>query len=62
MDKGIIVSGGGALLRDIDTLLTKVTGVPCQIAEDPESCVVKGAGIAVEHLDAFKKSILWARE
>lgn len=62
MDKGIIISGGGALLRNIDTLLTKVTGVPCQVAEDPETCVVKGAGIAVEHLDAYKKSVLWARE
>jgi len=62
MDKGIIISGGSALLRNIDTLLTKVTGVPCQVAEDPETCVVKGAGIAVEHLDAYKKSVLWARE
>lgn len=62
MDKGIIITGGGALLRNIDTLMTKVTGVPCQIAEDPETCVVKGAGIAVEHLDSFKKSVLWARE
>ncbi|MEI6144241.1 MAG: rod shape-determining protein [Candidatus Berkelbacteria bacterium] len=62
MDKGIIISGGGALLRNIDTLLTKVTGVPCQVADDPETCVVKGAGIAVEHLEAFKKSVLWARE
>jgi rod shape-determining protein MreB len=62
MDKGIIITGGGALLRNIDTLLTKVTGVPCQIAENPETCVVKGSGIAVEHLDAYKKSVLWARE
>jgi rod shape-determining protein MreB and related proteins len=62
MDKGIIISGGGALLRNIDILLTKVTGVPCQIAEEPETCVVKGAGIAVEHLDGYKKSVLWARE
>jgi len=61
MDKGIIITGGGALLRNIDTLLTKVTGVPCQIAEDPLTCVVKGAGIAVEHLDAYKKSVLWAK-
>lgn len=62
MDKGIIISGGGALLRNIDALLTRVTGVPCQIAGDPETCVVKGAGIAVEHLDGFKRSVLWARE
>lgn len=62
MDKGIIITGGGALLRNIDTLLTKVTGVPCQVAEDPLTCVVKGTGIAAEHLDAFKKSVLWAKE
>jgi len=62
MDKGIIITGGGALLRNIDTLLTKVTGVPCQSADDPLTCVVKGAGIAVEHLDAYKKSVLWAKE
>jgi len=62
MDKGIIITGGGALLRNIDTLLTKVTGVPCQCADDPLTCVAKGAGIAVEHLDAYKKSVLWARE
>jgi len=62
MDKGIILTGGSALLRNIDTLLTKVTGVPCQVAEEPLFCVVKGTGIAVEHLSAYKKSILWARE
>lgn len=62
MDKGIILTGGGALLRNLDTLMTKVTGVPCQVADDPQTCVVKGAGIAVEHLDAYKKSILWAKE
>lgn len=61
MEKGIIITGGGALLREIDALLTKVTGVPCQIAEDPLTCVVRGAGIAVENLDAYKRSVLWAR-
>ena len=62
MDKGIILTGGGAQLRNLDTLMTKITGVPCQVADDPTTCVVKGAGIAVEHLDAYKKSILWAKE
>ena len=62
MDKGIILTGGGALLRNLDTLMTKITGVPCQVADDPATCVVKGAGIAVEHLDAYKKSVLWAKE
>lgn len=61
MDKGIILTGGGALLRKLDELFTKVTGVPCQIAEDPVMCVAKGTTIAVEHLDAFKRSVLWAK-
>lgn len=61
MEKGIILTGGGSLLREIDTLFTKVTGVPCQIAEDPLTCVARGAGIAVENLEAYKRSVLWAR-
>lgn len=61
MDKGIILTGGGALLRGIDELFTKVTGVPCQLAEEPMLCVAKGTGIAVEHLDAYKRSVLWAK-
>ena len=61
MDKGIVMTGGGAKLRNLDELLTKITGVPCQLAEEPELCVVKGAGIAVENLDAFKRSVLWSR-
>lgn len=62
MDKGIILTGGGSLLRNIDTLLTKITGVPCEVANDAAHCVVKGSGIAIESLDAFKKSVLWAKE
>jgi len=61
MDKGIILTGGGALFREIDKLLTKVTGVPCQVAEEPHLAVVKGAGLALENLEAFKRSVLWAR-
>jgi rod shape-determining protein MreB len=62
MDKGIILTGGGAKLRGLDTLLTKVTGVPCEVAEEPDLCTVKGCGIAVDHLEAYKKSVLWAKE
>lgn len=62
MDKGIILTGGGALLRDLDTLLTRVTGVPCETAEDPSLCCVKGAGIALDNLESYKKSVLWAKE
>ncbi|HSI20198.1 MAG TPA: rod shape-determining protein [Verrucomicrobiae bacterium] len=61
MEKGIILTGGGAQLRKLDELFTKVTGVPCQIAEDPVMCVSRGATIAVENLDAFKRSVLWAK-
>jgi rod shape-determining protein MreB len=61
MDKGIILTGGGAKLRNIDTLLTKVTGVPCEVAEEPSLCTIKGCGIALDHLDAYKKSVLWAK-
>jgi len=62
MDKGIVLTGGGSMLRHIDTLLTKVTGVPCEVANDPLECVVKGSGIAIENLESFKKSVLWAKE
>jgi len=61
MDKGIVITGGGARLRNIDSLLTKVTGVPCEVAEEPELCTVKGCGIALDHLEAYKRSILWAK-
>jgi rod shape-determining protein MreB len=61
MDRGIVMTGGGAKLREIDTLLSKVTGVPVEVAEEPELAVVRGTGIAVENLDAYKKSVLWAK-
>jgi rod shape-determining protein MreB len=61
MDKGIVMTGGGAQLRQLDQLLTKVTGVPCQVAEEPLFCVAKGTLIAVENLDAFKRSVLWSK-
>ena len=62
MDKGIVLTGGGSMLRHIDTLLTKVTGVPCEMANEPLECVVKGSGIAIENLESFKRSVLWAKE
>ncbi len=61
MDKGIIITGGGGQLRNLDKLLTNVSGVPCELAEEPDLCVVKGTGIAIENLDAYKKSVLWAK-
>ncbi|MFA6493253.1 MAG: rod shape-determining protein [Patescibacteria group bacterium] len=61
MDKGVVMTGGGSLLTGIDTLFTKVIGVPCQTAEDPMLCVAKGTGLAIAHLESFKKSVLWLK-
>jgi len=55
IDKGMVMSGGGSLLRNIDTLLTQVTGVPCHVADNSMHCVALGTGIALEHFDFFKK-------
>lgn len=61
MDKGVVMTGGGSLLTGIDTLFTKVIGVPCQTAADPMLCVAKGTGQAIESLESFKKSVLWLK-
>jgi len=58
MDKGMILSGGGALLRNLDNLLTESTGVSCRIAKEPLLCVAKGTGMALENLDIYKRSIM----
>lgn len=58
MDKGMILSGGGALLRNLDQLITKTIGVPCYVAEDPLQCVVRGTGKVLENLDTYKRTIL----
>ena len=61
MDRGITISGGGALLKNIDTLITRVTGVPAQIAEDPLLCVAKGTGLVLDRLDIHKKNVMTKR-
>jgi len=61
MDKGIIITGGSAQIRELDQMLSKVTGVPCELADEPELCVAKGTGVAIDHLEAYKKSVLWAK-
>lgn len=57
IDKGIVLSGGTALLRNIDRLLIQATGVSVHVAEDPLLCVVRGTGIAMENIDLYKRSI-----
>ncbi len=50
-DKGMVLTGGGALLRDLDRLLMEETGLPVIVADDPLTCVVRGSGRALEEMD-----------
>jgi len=53
-EKGMVLTGGGALLRDIDRLLMEETGLPVIVAEDPLTCVVRGSGIALEKMATLR--------
>ncbi|MGH2524121.1 MAG: rod shape-determining protein [Anaerolineales bacterium] len=55
IDRGMVLCGGGSLLRSIDKLLTKETGVPAYVAENPLACVALGTGKAFKHLDLLKR-------
>lgn len=57
IEKGIVMTGGTSLLKNLDRLLTKETGVACYVAEDSMLCSVLGTGIALENIDLYKKSI-----
>ncbi|MDO9230982.1 MAG: rod shape-determining protein [bacterium] len=61
MDKGMVISGGGALIKNIDQLITKTIGVPSYIADDPLFCVIKGIGIALENLELYKRTIMLSK-
>lgn len=58
MDKGMVLSGGTSLLRNIDKLFSQSIGVPAYVADDSQLCVAKGTGIALENLETYKKSLL----
>lgn len=58
VDKGIVMAGGGSLLNGLDKLLSKETGLPVRIADEPLLCVVKGAGKVLEQLDFFKEALM----
>jgi rod shape-determining protein MreB and related proteins len=57
IDKGMVMTGGGAMLRNIDVLFTRETGVPCHVADEPLHCVAIGAGLALEHYDILKRTM-----
>jgi len=61
IDYGITMTGGSSLLRNLPELVYRKTGVRAQMADDPLFCVVKGTGIALEHLGTYKKSIISKR-
>ena len=57
IDRGVVLTGGGALLRHLDVLLTQETGIPCHVADNALECTVIGSGVALEHLDIVKRSL-----
>jgi rod shape-determining protein MreB and related proteins len=57
IDRGMVLTGGSALLRNVDVLLSRETGVPCYVADNPIACVALGAGRALENYEAMKKSL-----
>lgn len=61
IDQGIIMTGGSSMLRNLPELVYRRTGVKARLAEDPLFCVVKGAGIALNHLETYKRSIISKR-
>lgn len=61
IDNGIIMTGGSSQLRNLPELVFRRTGVQAKLADDPLYCVVKGTGIALDHLDTYKKTIISKR-
>ncbi|MBI3952551.1 MAG: rod shape-determining protein [Candidatus Doudnabacteria bacterium] len=58
IDKGMVLTGGTALLRNLDKLIGQATGVPAYVADDAILCVAKGTGVALDNLESYKRSIL----
>lgn len=61
IDHGIVLTGGGALLRNMHELILHSTGVSARVAKDALFCVANGTGVALEHLDVYKRSIITKR-
>lgn len=62
IEKGIVLAGGGALIKNLDKLLSQKTGMPVYVAEDPLDCVVKGTGKTLEDLERLKSVLINARK
>lgn len=61
IDQGIILTGGSSLLRNLPELIYQKTGVKARVADEPLYCVVRGTGVALDHLDIYKRSIISKR-
>jgi rod shape-determining protein MreB len=61
IDKGVIMTGGSSQLRNLSELVYRRTGVQCHLADDAMLCVAKGTGIALDHLETYKRSIIAKR-
>lgn len=61
IDKGMVLTGGSSLLRNLDKMISQAVGVPAYVADEAILCVAKGTGIALDNLESYKKSILSAR-
>ena len=57
VDRGIVLTGGTSLLRNLDRLITQEIGISCYVADNPLECVAMGAGIALDHLELIKRSM-----
>ena len=62
VEKGIVLSGGGALIKNLDKLLSKATNMPVYVADDPLECVVKGTGKTLEDLEKLKPILINSRK
>ena len=58
VDRGIVMAGGGSLLRGLDLLIAKETGLPVRVADTPLFCVVNGAGKVLEEIDFFREALM----
>ena len=61
IDKGMVLTGGTALLRNMDKLLSQAIGVEAYVSDDALLCVAKGTGVSLDNLEAYKRSVLASR-
>ena len=62
MEKGIVLAGGGALIKNLDKLLSQATGMPVLIADNPLDCVARGAGKTLEEIEKLKSVLINSRK